>query len=50
MTNMTEFAPPKSNVPAVLFIQSIAIEYIEEYFIVEPTDSRIWYVVTSLGR
>ena len=44
---MGEPAPPKSVIPAVLFVQSIAVEYAEEYIVVEPMDSRILYVIVS---
>jgi hypothetical protein len=37
---MGELAPPKSIIPAVLLIQSIAVEYLEEYVTVESMDSR----------
>ena len=47
LTNMGEPAPPKSVIPAVLFVQSIAVEYAEEYIVVEPMDSRILYVIVS---
>ena len=47
LTNMGEPAPHKSVIPAVLFVQSIAVEYAEEYIVVEPMDSRILYVIVS---
>ena len=40
-TNVKELAPPKSVIPTIFFIQSIAIEYVEEYVVVEPMDSRV---------
>ena len=43
LTNMGELAPQKSEVPKLLIIQSIEVEYGEEYIIVEPMDSRIHY-------
>ena len=39
LTNVRELAPPKSVVPTVLILQSIAVEYVEEYIVVEPIDS-----------
>ena len=39
-TNMRNFAPSKSDVPSVLVIQSIVVEYAEGYIIVERIDSR----------
>ena len=49
LTNMRELAPPKSDIPTILLIQSIAVEYAQEYIIVEPMDSRVLYIVSSLG-
>ena len=49
LTNMRELAPPKSDIPTILLIQSIAVEYAEEYIIVEPMDSRVLCIVSSLG-
>ena len=40
LTNMRELAPPKSDIPTILLIQSIVVEYVKEYIIVEPMDSR----------
>ena len=40
MTNMSELAPPKSVVPAILLIESVAVEYLEEYIVVDPINSR----------
>ncbi len=37
-TNVRELAPPKSDIPSILLIQSITVEYTEEYIIVEPMD------------
>ena len=34
-TNMSELAPPQSVVPIIPLIQSIAVEYLEEYIIIE---------------
>jgi hypothetical protein len=48
LTNMRELAPPKSDIPTILIIQSIAVEYAEEYIIVEPMDSR-YGTSSSLG-
>ena len=39
-TNMRNFAPLKSDVPNVLIVQTIVVEYAEEYIIVERVDSR----------
>ena len=33
----------------ILATQPIVVEYAEEYIIVEPMDSRIIYIVSSLG-
>ena len=41
LTNMREPAPPKLVIPAVLLIQSVVVEYAEEYIVVEPMDSRV---------
>lgn len=50
LTNMGEFAPQKLAIPMILIPQSIAVEYTEEYIIVEPMDSsRIPYIVSSIG-
>ena len=48
MTNLREIAPPKLVIPAVFLIQSVAVEYDEEYIVVEPIKSRVKYVVSSL--
>ena len=32
-TNMREFAPPKSDIPAILVTQSVAVEYSQECMI-----------------
>ena len=51
-THVSELAPPKSDIPTIVLIQSIAVEYAEEYVIVEPMDSRfsrIPDIVSSLG-
>jgi hypothetical protein len=40
LTNMRELAPQKSDIPILLCIQSIKVEYAKEYIIVEPMDSR----------
>ena len=48
LTNMRELAPQKSGIPMMLIVQSIVVEYVEEYIIIEPMDSRILYVVSSL--
>jgi hypothetical protein len=49
LTNLREFAPQILEIPIPLPIQSIAVEYAEEYIIVEPMDSRVLYIVSSLG-
>ena len=49
MTDVGEFAPQKPDIPMILVIQSIAVEYVEKYIIVEPMDGRIMYIVSSLG-
>jgi hypothetical protein len=41
LTNVRELAPSKSDIPIILFIQSIAVEYAEEYIVVEPMDGRV---------
>ena len=38
---MRELAPPKSVIPIILLIQSIAVEDDEEYVIVDTMDSRV---------
>jgi hypothetical protein len=50
LTNMREIAPPKSDIPMIAIVQSIAVEYAKEYIIVEAMDSSIRYIVSSLGR
>ena len=50
LTDMGELAPPKSDIPMVYFAQSIEVEYIKEYIVVEPMDSRALCIVFSLGR
>ena len=49
LTNVRELAPPKSVIPAVFLIQSVAVEYAEEYIVVEPINSRVRYVVSFLA-
>ena len=41
LTNVRDPAPPKFLIPAVLLIQSVAVEYAEEYIVVEPMDNRV---------
>ena len=41
LTNMRELAPPKSLIPTILVIQSIVVEYTEEYIILECIDSHV---------
>ena len=41
LTDMKELAPPKSDIPSILLVQSIVVEYVKEYIIVEPMDSRV---------
>jgi hypothetical protein len=41
---MRELAPQKPDIPMMLIVQSIAVEYAEEYIGVEPMDSHIWEV------
>ena len=48
LTNLRELAPPKSDIPFVVVVQSIIVEYIEEYIIVQQMDSRILYIATPL--
>ena len=48
LTNVGELAPHKTVIPTILVVQSIAVEYSEEYIIVEPMDSRLLCVVPSL--
>lgn len=40
MTNMRNLAPPKSDIPSIVVVQSIVVEYAEEYVIVKRIDSR----------
>jgi hypothetical protein len=44
LTDMRELAPPKSDIPTMHFIQSIMVEYFEEYIIIESMDSHVWDV------
>ena len=46
---MKELAPPELGIPPIVFIQSIAVEYAEEYVVVEPMNGRARYVVSSFG-
>jgi hypothetical protein len=39
LTNMRDLAPPKSDVPMFILIQSIAVDYLEEDIIAEAMDS-----------
>ena len=48
LTNVSELAPPKFDIPVIVLIQPKAIEYAEEYIIIEPMDSRVLYVASSL--
>ena len=48
-TNMGELAPQMSVIPIIPCIQSVEVEYVEEYIIVEQINSRVRYVVSSLG-
>ena len=45
-TNMRDLAPPKSDIPSILVIQSIVVEYAKEYVIVECIDNREFDGVT----
>ena len=49
LANMRELAPQKLEIPKMLIVQSIAVEYAEEYIIVEPMDGRVLYIVFSFG-
>jgi hypothetical protein len=49
LTNMRELAPQESDIPKELIILSKEVEYTEEYIIVEPMDSRVLYIASSLG-
>jgi hypothetical protein len=46
LTNMRELAPSESVIPSIRIIQSIKVEYIEEYIIVEQMDG---CAISSLG-
>ena len=49
-TNMRELAPLQLDIPGILVIQSIVVEYAQEYIILERIDSRIMHAVPwSLG-
>ena len=41
LTDVGEPAPPMLVIPAVFLIQSVAVEYAEEYIVVEPMDNRV---------
>ena len=41
LTDMRQFAPPISDIPSILLVQSIAVEYFEEYILVERMDSHV---------
>ena len=47
LANMRELAPQQLEIPKMLVVQSIAVEYAEEYIIVEPMDGRVLYIVSS---
>ena len=49
MTYLRELAPFKSVVPTNFVKQSVAVEYSEEYIIVEAMDSRALDLVSSFG-
>ena len=49
LANMRELAPQKPEIPKKYIIQSIVVEYTEEYIVVEPMDSSVLYIVSSLG-
>ena len=49
LANMRELAPQQLEIPKMLVVQSIAVEYAEEYIIVEPMDGRVLYIVSSFG-
>ena len=46
LTNMGELAPQQLEIPMILILQSIAVEYAEEYIIVETMDTMIPYIVS----
>ena len=50
LADMGELAPQMMEIPKILVIQSIVVEYTKEYIVVEPMDSRVLYIVSSLGR
>ena len=39
--NMRELEPPKSGIPKISIFQSIPVEYVEKYIVVEPMDSGV---------
>ena len=43
LTDLRELAPPKSAVPTIPLIQSIVVEYVEEYIIIEQMNSSYVY-------
>ena len=47
-TNTRELAPPKSDVPSVLLIQSIVAKYAKEYITTERIDSNVWHGMSRL--
>ena len=49
LTNVGEPAPHEAVIPTILVVQPIAVEYSEEYIIIEPMDSRVVCIVSSLG-
>ena len=46
-TNLREITPPMSVIPTVFLIQSVAVEYAEEYIVFEPMDSRVRHIESS---
>ena len=49
LANMRELVPQKPEIPKKYIIQSIVVEYTKEYIVVEPMDSSVLYIVSSLG-
>ena len=41
LANMRELEPPKSVIPTILLIQSIAVDYSKEYIIIELIDTSV---------
>ena len=42
-TNMRELAPPRLAIPTQMIVQTIVVEYIKKYIIVQVIDSSLYW-------